>query len=162
MPWTGKGTAEQPYILSSEADLSLLRENVAKGYSFKGMYFQFANDISLSSGWTPIGTTKDGSTNTFNGKNIYPFSGVLDGNGHTVVVASGGKPLFNYVREATVKNLNIKGEKIEGYGLVDCYVVDYGDIGIYNSDTVPETIDIINCHRAAGMVYESCKAVWMV
>ena len=150
VPFPGMGTAAQPYILSSEADLAVLREKAVQGYSFKGMHFQFANDISLSKSWIPIGTTKDGSENTFNGKNIYPFSGVLDGNGYTVIIAPEGKPLFNYVREATVKNLNIKGEKIDGYGLVDHYVVDYGDSGIYNSSTVPETINIVNCHILAG------------
>ena len=150
VPFPGMGTAAQPYILSSEADLAVLREKAVQGYSFKGMHFQFANDISLSKSWIPIGTTKDGSENTFNGKNIYPFSGVLDGNGYTVTIAPEGKPLFNYVREATVKNLNIKGEKIDGYGLVDHYVVDYGDSGIYNSSTVPETINIVNCHILAG------------
>ena len=149
-PWTGDGTVGNPFVLVSEADLLALSERVAKGQSFAGMYFQMANDISISGSWKPVGTTKDGSDNGLYGKNMLPFSGILDGNGYTITIPAGGKPLFNYVRQATVQNLSIQGTEIDGYGLVDRYEVDYGVLGEYSSNNVPETINIVNCHILKG------------
>ena len=150
MPWTGEGTASKPFMLSDEDDLLALGKHVAEGQNFAGVYFQFANDITLSSAWMPIGTTKDGSGNGLMGKNIWPFSGTLDGNDCKIVIPAGGKPLFNYVRKATIKNLKIQGSQIDGYGLIDHYEVDYGDLGVYAPNMVPETVNIVNCHILSG------------
>ena len=149
MPLQGNGTEESPWMLTSEQDLDVVREKVAAGSSFAGMYFAFANDIELSADWTPIGTTKDGSSNTNNGMNILPFSGTLDGQNFTVRIAEGGRPLFNIVRTATIKNLKIYGTKIEGFGLIDRYDVDYGNDGNYNTGC-PEIVSIDNCHILEG------------
>lgn len=147
--WSGNGTAADPYLLNNQNDLNVLREKVNTGSSFDGMYFSFTTDIELSADWTPIGTTKDGTIDTKNGTNIYPFSGTLDGCNFTIKIASGGKPLFNIVRAATIKNLKIYGEKIEGFGLIDRYFVDYGDDGNYNTGC-PVTATISNCHILSG------------
>ena len=149
MPLKGDGTEDSPWLLTSEADLNVVREKVAEGSSFVGKYFAFANDIELSADWTPIGATKDGKTDTKKGTNILPFSGVLDGRNFTVKIAEGGKPLFNIVRDASIKNLKIYGTKIEGFGLIDRYDVDYGDDGDYSSGC-PTTVTIDNCHILAG------------
>lgn len=149
MPLKGDGTEDSPWLLTSEADLNVVRDKVAEGSSFAGKYFAFANDIDLSADWTPIGATKDGKTDTKKGTNILPFSGVLDGRNFTIKIAEGGKPLFNIVREATIKNLKIYGTKIEGFGLIDRYDVDYGDDGNYNTGC-PATVDIDNCHILTG------------
>lgn len=149
IPLKGNGTEESPWMLASEQDLDVVREKVAAGSSFAGMYFAFANDIELSADWTPIGTTKDGSGNTNNGMNILPFSGTLDGRNFTVRIAEGGLPLFNIVRAATIKNLKIYGTKIEGFGLIDRYAIDYGDDGNYNTGC-PEIVSIDNCHILEG------------
>lgn len=122
---------------------------MADGYASAGMYFAFANDISLTADWKPIGVTKDGGVDTKKGTNILPFSGILDGRNYTVRIAEGGKPLFNIVREATIKNLKIFGTKIDGFGLIDRYDVDYGDDGNYNTGC-PATVDIDNCHILTG------------
>lgn len=150
LPFAGSGTVSDPFIISSEADLDAIRKEVADGNPFAGMYFQFGTDIILSNEWQPIGTTKDGSGDARNGTNMLPFAGILDGANHIVTVADGGKPLFNYVRNATVKNLKIQGTNIDGYGLVNCYTVDYGDDGDYWGTGVPETISIENCHILSG------------
>jgi len=150
LPFAGSGTVSDPFIISSEADLDVIRKEVADGNPFAGMYFQFGTDIILSNEWQPIGTTKDGSGDARNGTNMLPFAGILDGANHIVTVADGGKPLFNYVRNATVKNLKIQGTNIDGYGLVNCYTVDYGDDGDYWGTGVPETISIENCHILSG------------
>ena len=50
------------------------------------------------------------------------------------------------MRNAAVKNLNIQGDHIDGYGLVERYIVDYGEDGKYISATAAKhrTIDIEN------------------
>ena len=145
----GQGTEQSPWLLKNQEDLNYLYKKVADGFAFAGMYFAFANDISLTADWKPIGVTRDGGEDTKNGTNILPFSGTLDGRNYTVRIAEGGKPLFNLVREATIKNLKIFGTKIDGYGLIDRYVVDYGDDGTYNTGC-PVTVTIDNCHILTG------------
>lgn len=120
----GAGTAEDPIRICLAEDLKTIREKVTGGTSFEGVYFRFENDITLPEGWTPIGCTVDG-TNKFNPNyeqekdNLRPFSGTIDGNDKLLTIPEGGKPLLAYVKNATVKNLNIYGEKINGYALVD-------------------------------------------
>ena len=145
----GQGTEQSPWLLKNQEDLNYLYKKVADGFTFAGMYFAFANDISLTADWKPIGVTKDGGVDTKKGTNILPFSGTLDGRNYTVRIAEGGKPLFNIVREATIKNLKIFGTKIDGFGLIDRYDVDYGDDGNYNTGC-PATVDIDNCHILTG------------
>lgn len=97
-----------------------LRDKVNKeGFSFEDTYFQLAEDITLPDGWKPIGATKNGRVDLQGGENLNAFSGILDGNNHTVTIPEGGLPLFGYVRNTRIRNLNIYGTKIAGYGLVN-------------------------------------------
>ena len=116
----GNGTEEDPFQISTIEELQYLQAWVnVDGRTFEGVNFKFMNDISLPKDWTPIGCTKDGGVNLQAGRNLNAFSGTLDGGGHTLTVAKGGLPLFGYVRGTKVKNLNIFGEEIAGYGLVN-------------------------------------------
>ena len=56
------------------------------------------------------------------------------------------------MRNAAVKNLNIQGDHIDGYGLVERYIVDYGEDGKYISATAAKhrTIDIENVTLKSG------------
>ncbi len=159
--WDGDGTENSPWKLKSQSDLEKLREYVNKSpkseaYDFAGAYFELTEDITLTEDWTSIGAGEtEGS-----GEKLQPFSGTLDGKGHTLTYAYGEtEPLFKYVREATVKNLNIFAPYMAGYGLVSHYYVDYGDDGDYNVGMggsfkagCPDTIDIINCTIKSGSV----------
>ena len=120
LPWDGKGTKSSPYLIKTTSDIEALRDKVnTEGFSFEDMYFQLAEDITLPSGWKPIGVTKDGKKDLQNGANLNVFSGIFDGNNHTVTIPEGGLPLFGYVRNTRIRNLNIYGTKIAGYGLVN-------------------------------------------
>lgn len=134
-PLKGEGSEKNPYIIVTADDLEAIRSSVANGNSFAGIYFQFADNVTLPEGWTPIGCTKDGSDKIDAGNNLNAFSGNIDGNGKTLTVPVDGLPLLGYVREASIKDLNIYGEKIAGYGLVNncqgvglsgsCIVIDH-------------------------------------
>lgn len=145
----GEGSAQRPYLIENADHLAEIRRIVDGGITFADVHFQFANDITLPTDWTPIGSTKNGVDSSDRGPNMNPFSGILDGNHFTVNIPEGGLPLFNYVREATIRNLNIYGPKIAGYGLVNKYVVDYGTDGNYATG-VPETVTIDHCCLKKG------------
>ena len=120
LPWEGKGTENAPYLIKTASDIEDLRDKVnTEGFSFENTYFQLTEDITLPTGWKPIGVTKDGRKDLKNGENLNAFSGIFDGNNHTVIVPEGGLPLFGYVRNTRIRNLNIYGTKIAGYGLVN-------------------------------------------
>ena len=120
LPWEGNGSESSPYLLKTASDVEALRDKVnTEGFSFENTYFQLTADITLPTGWKPIGVTKDGRKDLKNGENLNVFSGVFDGNNHTVTVPEGGLPLFGYIRNTRILNLNIYGTKIAGYGLVN-------------------------------------------
>ena len=149
---TGSGAEKDPYIFSTGAQLAALQNLVANGDGkpFRNTYFKFANDIELPQDWKPLGSLKEGAALPDRGVNINAFSGIIDGDGHKIIIPTGGLPLIGYARDAVVKNLNIYGEEINGYGLLNNYVVDYGDNGDYNVGDVPETIRIENCRLLKG------------
>ena len=148
---TGSGTQDDPYTLSCLAGFEAVRDEVNAGIPLKGVYFKMTADVTLPADWEPIGGIKDPNyVGTFMnradmGRQMNPFSATLDGDGHTLTIAKGGKPLLKYTRDAVIKNLNIQGERIEGNGLLQYYTVDYGEDGLYNTG-VPDTITIENCH----------------
>ena len=148
---TGSGTQDDPYTLSCLAGFEAVRDEVNAGIPLKGVYFKMTADVTLPADWEPMGGIKDptyvGSdmNRADMGRQMNPFSATLDGDGHTLTIAKGGKPLLKYTRDAVIKNLNIQGERIEGNGLLQYYTVDYGEDGLYNTG-VPDTITIENCH----------------
>ena len=144
----GSGTSADPYRIETPADLEKVREDVAAGDSFSGRHLLLTEDIQLPDQWEPIGTLKQGEDSPANGMNILPFSGILDGGGHTVTSAKGGQPLLGYVREATIRNLGIAGEEIKGNGLIRDYVVDRGPDGTASFGVV--TADVENVRILAG------------
>ncbi|MBQ4649627.1 MAG: DUF4430 domain-containing protein, partial [Firmicutes bacterium] len=158
----GKGTAEEPFLIETLADLEYIQALVnragatvdmarpgATGYSLDGTNFRLAADIELPLEWEPIGSLKPYKRDPELGMMINPFSGIFDGAGHKITVAEGGKPLFGYVRNATIKNLKIYGTKIAGEGLIDNYTVDYGADGESNTG-IPATATIDNVTILSG------------
>ena len=77
MAWTGSGTEQNPYQLSSLSDLETLATEVAADNNFSGKYFILTADI-------------DTLTRTIGRGRDYPFCGNLDGCGHTVTVNISG------------------------------------------------------------------------
>lgn len=76
----GKGSKEDPYIISTDLELAKLAHDVTNGKSqtmYSGKYFQLSKDINLNKGiWMPIGTLND--------TNAGFFGGTFDGDGKTI------------------------------------------------------------------------------
>ena len=152
----GTGSASDPYLIYSQKDLAYVKGLVegknGPAFNFAGQTLAFANDIELDTTWTPIGNLKPNGDENDRGPSLQPFCGTIDGRNHTLRIADHGKCLLYYVRNATVKNLNIQGDHIDGYGLVERYIVDYGEDGKYISATAAKhrTIDIENVTLKSG------------
>ena len=152
----GTGSASDPYLIYSQKDLAYVKGLVegknGPAFNFAGQTLAFANDIELDTTWTPIGNLKPNGDENDRGPSLQPFCGTIDGRNHTLSIADHGKCLLYYVRNATVKNLNIQGDHIDGYGLVERYIVDYGEDGKYISQSAAKhrTIDIENVTLKSG------------
>ena len=158
----GSGTEDDPYLVSSVDDLLTIKEVVEGGESgltLENKYFRLESDLTIPEDWDPIGDCWPGYTlgestdeleNAFNGKYVNPFSGNFDGNGHTVTIAPGGKAIFGLVRRATIENLKIYGENIDGSAVINGYFTDYGTTGIYNNADTCWTVKIDNVTLLSG------------
>ena len=152
----GTGSASDPYLIYSQKDLAYVKGLVegknGPAFNFAGQTLAFANDIELDTTWTPIGNLKPNGDENDRGPSLQPFCGTIDGRNHTLRIADHGKCLLYYVRNAAVKNLNIQGDHIDGYGLVERYIVDYGEDGKYISASAAKhrTIDIENVTLKSG------------
>lgn len=105
----GDGTEQNPYQISSAAELAYLAKvvnNQTSAPEYK--YYQLTDNIGLKyDEWTPIGV--------FDYVNQY-FYGSFDGNGYTISDLSisqtnaGNIGLFGYTKDSEIKNLTLLGE----------------------------------------------------
>ena len=110
----GSGTQADPYLLNSAEDLTYVSNAVAEGNSFADTYFQFTADITLPAGWTPIGSASKRFSGHINGAK-------QDGGNYLLTIPAGEKTMLGCTVEASLKNLDIYGERINGAGVVDLY-----------------------------------------
>lgn len=133
----GTGTEADPYIIATAQDLwelaDLANEKESRD-TFAAASYMLTADIDLGSkNWTPIGTE------------AVPFSGILDGNGHTVRglrlsgKAGSGSNAFGFVGQlkGTVRNLTIADSSIRIKG-------DSGYTGALVGKSMGGTVE--NCH----------------
>lgn len=178
----GKGSKEDPYIISTDLELAKLAHDVTNGKSqtmYSGSYFQLSENINLNKGiWMPIGTLND--------TNAGFFGGTFDGDGKTISnmkiywTTNGsaeaswglfsrlkGKDENNY---ATVTNLIIENASLETQkdklptgtgtvkiGIVASDLVDYAEVSniiIRNSRITDheETYTAANVCRIGGII----------
>ena len=104
----GTGIVIDPYIITTEAELAAMARGEVEN-SFSGN-FRLDNDIVLTSQyWSPIG-----------GNDMDAFSGVFDGNGHTISNVDIAFPAFTYeglfgTVSGTIQNLNVSGNISDAY-----------------------------------------------
>ena len=144
----GEGTADNPYIVSSAAELIYMAEQVnnnSDSYYYYQKVIQLTQDIDLEGTELTIGIYKDDEKKY--------FYGTLDGNGHSIKGLKienkdqGYVGLFPYLTKyATVKNLTLEEPVIETKGsyvgalvgfdnnanIENCHVIDAKITGITN------------------------------
>lgn len=130
----GTGEENDPYQISTAAQLAYLAKQVNEGTDYQRVHFRLVSDLDLGGKeWTPIGT--DGKI----------FWGGFDGGGHTItgMTITGDRDyvgLFgecrnftadsSYIKSVTVKGANISGHShvgaIAGKGanISDCYSIE--------------------------------------
>ena len=69
---TGQGTADNPFLITSKADLQSVASFCNSGKNSAGMHFLQTADININESWSPI----------------HPFAGTYNGGGHTIRNAS--------------------------------------------------------------------------
>ncbi|GHT31995.1 hypothetical protein FACS189434_02800 [Bacteroidia bacterium] len=132
----GTGTEENPYLISSKADLLELKTNIEDGITTEGVHFLLTEDI------TGIITPICGL-----------FSGTFDGGGHimdvNMNVTNINAGIFQKLQNATIKNLGVTGN-INATRTTNSVQIDVGSIcGIMENST------ITNCFNTADITYTS-------
>ena len=153
--FSGSGTEDDPYLISTADDLVALQEAVNSGTSYSGCYFQLTADITLPTDWTVIGISLS-----------CRFYGTFDGAGHTITFPEGYTTadsvvgLFGYAGtnsdRVTIKDLTVDGEitatDAELVGAVVVYAAGYiencvsnvdMDIALYNNTNGSSSYDIL-------------------
>lgn len=141
----GSGTAEDPYLISTEAQLRAVSEKTKINFGNNAASrtvkvtdcYRLVCDIELEDGdWEPVG-------NYQNSGNYAIYKGTFDGAGHTVsgvsVTRKGtmGNGFFGVVEGATIKNLTVRGNVNSGK-----YTGGIAGLAMYNAK---ETLTISDC-----------------
>lgn len=127
----GKGTAENPYIISYYDQLLRLSEQGAKGYFVQTADIAFPRNTDRN----PISTKK--ITRGYENKSYDYF--VYDGHGHSIKNISGNGGLFGTIAAGTIQNVVVDGASIKAgnnknLGVVCNEVVSY----VYPSNNTDE------------------------
>lgn len=135
---SGSGTSEAPYVIKTGADLAAMGEDL-DGYYILG------SDVNLGwTDWEPVGNEWDG-----------PFTGVLDGQGHTITGLAVNRTdlkyagLFGYL-EGTVQNLTLEQVTVTGARFAGGVA---GTVGVGGR--------VLDCTVASGQVSVSGSVLWV-
>jgi hypothetical protein len=136
----GSGTSSDPYLISTAADLANINNCLS-------LYYRLTVDLDLSSATlSPIGSTSN------------PFSGTFDGNSKTLsswtLAGSGNNVgLFSSVT-GTVENLNVQNFSVSGSNFVGALAgYNYGTI----SNCVVTSSTVVGVSNVGGIAGEVCQ-----
>jgi hypothetical protein len=154
--WGGNGSEEDPFLISSQADLALLGTTYI-GAAGDGKYFKLTQDIQLTGNWTPIG---GGATGTYvNGAPVaaQSFQGTLDGDGFAIKDLRVNTPLraaglFGALYGATIKNLVIE---VASAGIASTY--NAGVNNTTNYKYIGTLAGYVNSNAANPTLIENCS-----
>lgn len=118
----GSGTAADPYIIETPAELQSIQNNLAA-------YYVLGNDIDLSSySFSTIGSKEA------------PFTGSLNGNGFTI--SNGNIGLFGVINRATISNIIFNNfDNTQTYSILT---------GLCLDSCIINNVDINNSHMVYG------------
>ena len=134
--WQGAGTENDPYQISTLADLAALRDAVNGGNNQNRTYFKMTANIDLrgeENPWESIGKGGKSFTGTFDGAG-YKISGLYLNFSSIDTYRDRGAGLFTSVgQDGSVKNLTVEG-KIDPTGLERSSIG--GVVGVNNGGTI--------------------------
>ena len=107
----GDGSEESPFLIGSKQDWNNFSKSVSQGMTHNGRHIKLTANISV---------------NKYIGTNSCRFSGIFDGDGHTLTVDISsdsveaadftvGMAPFHFIENATIKNLRIAGNIHSNY-----------------------------------------------
>lgn len=146
--FSGQGTQDDPYLISSAEELAYLAQQVNEGTTYANQYFLLTGDIDLT-GITmeTIGTVRTGAIAT--GK---AFQGTFDGDQHiifnldlTTTDEEQAQGLFGY-NKGIIKNLILENASVQGY-------VSQGALVGDNRGTIE------NCHVRGTVTVEGTNSI---
>lgn len=113
----GNGTVNNPYLISSKADMEQLASNVNGGQTYAGIYFLLTRDLTGAN---------DTITSVIGNSGSCYFSGIFDGDGYKVAVKiSATGPyvgVFGHVKNGAIKNVGVAGSITRPSASSTCYV----------------------------------------
>lgn len=142
----GDGTESNPYQIANGEQLAKLAQDVNSGNGYAGTYFVLTADIVLNNtdGWENWGETVPKNTWTPIGSYEIQFTGILDGQGHSV---SGIYVNSNEHYQGFVGYLGVNGI-IQNIGVKESYVK-----GVWSTGGVCGQNDglMINCYNSGNV-----------
>ena len=141
---SGTGTAEDPYLIQSGADLAyvakVVNDAAAATANFKGMYFKMTKSIDLGGNELKIGGYSSGKV----------FHGFFDGNNCSIRGIKATQSLFGQLKDGYIKNLSTYGtvtttEKKGVAGLVS-YMTGA------TVENITNYVDVTGIQQVAGVV----------
>ncbi len=141
----GSGTAEDPYLIQSAADLAYVAQTVnalAGGkVGFTKQYMKLTKSIDLNGNELNIGVYIQGGRKG--------FGGYFDGNNCTIRGINSTKPLFGTVEVGYVKNLSVYGN-VDGGSASGNYLGGLSGI-LYNKATLENVTNYANVYGRAAI-----------
>ncbi len=116
-PWSGNGTASDPFIIHTVSDLQDLATGVNNGIPYAGYYFAQDADINCSGyGMTPIGDLT----------HAHPFKGNYNGQNNKIINYNLGQAyllssLFGHTEDATLTNIVMQNCNIDANSYDDSH-----------------------------------------
>lgn len=154
--WTGSGTAEAPYEVSTAEELAAFRDAVNNGETYEGKTVTLTADITLSGNWTPIGNKSKQFKGTFEGGGhcIKDLNVNINGDGYQYGDSYGG--LFGYIgMGGTVQNLGVTGKVSVILPNNDAYA---GGIAGRNKGTIKNCFTTVEVEAWGGNSYADSYA----
>ena len=148
LPWTGDGSKENPYVITTEEELRALSQ-LSKGDYYYGTYFVLGGNIDMNDGddgneMTPIGKNGTGS-----------FYGHFDGKGYTISNLHISGKVVAHVGLFALNNGTITGVTLAGCTVTDEAGTEYtgGIVGLNNSSGT-----VSGCHITGNSSVSSTGA----
>ena len=155
--FSGDGTEESPYKITSVEDLNTLAALVNAGNDFTDTYFEVVEDIVYDVTQTDNGNNYT-AIGTFVDDGVHPFKGKFNGNGHTISGIRIYKPndihqgLFGLLDEgAEVENVKLADVEITG-GMFTGGIAGVGRSSSIRNCTVKKTVKLASTSSFVGGV----------